>query len=378
MSSLLHLKINLPAGIWVFGVLIFTALFLVSICSIATNIVLIIKFITTDNIGFEPHTLDFPLFKNSPFKECSSLTPDPANCTAILDILTPSPDHLDQDYIRRGYCTTASYFYGYTVVPSVARPGTIGLTTFGIWTNVNMLTVVYLFPFLKRNWALYRTDSHVCKASISEVGLIHWAVAILTTAGNIIWWWVDYAEFVQNPFPNMTLSIYAWEVTVHALSWLLGVLAMVQWGAMIHALAVGRKSVLQAQGIYQEYDCTASFVTQGVGTAQCSAQQLCSDAALLGNVPFYWDFLDLITSPSSPKGDVGLGCRLLANTNLGIYLLNHSNPEAPVVVDTYCQAVHVGLSTWRYYLDVDQETRALRLAKLFSMVRKQLRNRLLA
>ncbi|OTB10255.1 hypothetical protein K445DRAFT_256410 [Daldinia sp. EC12] len=44
-----------------------------------------------------------------------------------------------------------------------------------------------------------------------------------------------------------------------------------------------------------------------------------------------------------------------------IVLSGDVNREAPLVADLTCNAVHVGLSTWRYYLDVDEYARALRI-----------------
>ncbi|KAI0965576.1 hypothetical protein F4678DRAFT_467435 [Xylaria arbuscula] len=443
------------SGIWFVTVLSFTAVFLVSLGGIIANIVLIINFIKTDNTGFEESkTSDFQLFKNSRFAECSSQVPDAANCSAIRDIISRGPYPLDHDYLDRGYvpissqwfssedgvdydwCTAASCFKGYTVVPSTARSGVIGSTTFALWTNVNMLTVVYLFVFLKRNWDLYKTrtdkHSHRCERSAGEVGFLNWALLIYTTAGDIIWWWVDYAEFARDPVPNTTLSIYAWAATwlvaanLHyhpyscildkspglkrTLSWILGILTVVQWGATIHVLAVGQKFTLETLGIYQGYDCAESFVAQAVGTTQCSAQRLCSDAALLGNTPFYWGFEEHMISLGSvaffvilsvislqpfvfatwrymirdeyswseefKRFDIGpIAGPAIAGifgayftgvaASAGIYLLGHTNREAPIVADPYCQAVHVGLSTWRYYLDLEPNSRALRVAKPF-------------
>ncbi|KAI0523938.1 hypothetical protein F5B22DRAFT_592554 [Xylaria bambusicola] len=432
--------------IWVFVVVFFAAAFLVSLGGIAANIFLIIKFIATDTTNFSSQAPEFPLYKNSRFEECSSLVPDAANCTAIMDIISHTSYPLDQDYLRRGYipistawrgvngtyfdwCTAASCFNGYTVIPSTARPGVIGLTTFGIWTNVNILTLKYLFAFLKRNWALYRSDDRGCKGGIREIGLIDWVLLLSTAGGEIIWWWVDYIEFVQNPIPNTTLSIYAWAATwllasiIHyhpyscvldrspvlkrVLSWVLALLTVAQWAATIHVLAVGRRYTLETLGIYQGYDCVESMVT---GTAQCSAQRLCSDAPLLGNMPFYWDFLEHMISQGSvalfvilslvaiqpfvlatwryyiggayswselfKRVDIGpIAGPATASifgafftgiaASVGVYLLTHTDREAPIVASPYCNAVHVGLSTWRYYLDLDPNSRALRIVKAF-------------
>ncbi|KAI1302610.1 hypothetical protein F5Y03DRAFT_361266 [Xylaria venustula] len=430
---------------WRLMILYFATFFIVALGSIIANIVLTIKFIRTDTAGFEPGTAEFQLFKNSRFRECSSLVTDPANCTTILDLIRENAGDLDKEYLSRGYipisglwsnktanwCTMASCFNGYTVVPSTARPGVIGSTTFGTWANVNLITLVYLFTFLKRNWALYRSEDSRCKGNLGGIGFINWAILIYTTAGNIVWWWVNYVEFVRKPVPNTTLSIYAWAATwlvasnMHyhpfscvldkspglkrTLSWLLAVLTTAQWGATIHVLVVGWKYLLDTIGIYQGYDCVESMITQASGTAQCSAQRLCSDAALLGEVPFFsgpseqvistvsvalfvtlsltalqpivyatWRFFEGADSwfEQFRKGDIGpiagpavaslLGAIFSgAAAGIGVSLLFYTNREAPIVADPYCNAVHVGLSTWRYYLDLEPESRVLRIVKSF-------------
>ncbi|KAI0804299.1 hypothetical protein GGR55DRAFT_328383 [Xylaria sp. FL0064] len=431
------------------AVALFPALFfLTAFAGIIANVILLVKFITADTTGFEPQNSSFHLFKNSRFEECSSLVPDQANCTAILDIIRHTPYHLDQDYLNRGYipistawrekdgnyfdwCTTASCFNGFQVIPSSARPTIIGLNNFGIWANVNIVTLIYLFTFLKRNWALFKSDNHICEGKLRELGPINWVILLYTFSGNIVWWWVNYAEFIQDPVPNTTLSIYAWATTwllasnIHyhpyscvlnrspstkrVLSWLLSLLTVVQWGATIHILAVGRSDAFQNGGIYQGYDCTEAMTGERLGTAQCSAQRLCSDAALLGNMPFYWDFLEqLITQgcvtlfvvlsvvalqpfvfaswrfiggayswseqfkrtdigPSAGPAIAGIFGAFYTGiaASVGVYLLTHTNREAPFVADPYCNAVHVGLSTWRYYMDLDLNDRTLRIVKAF-------------
>lgn len=51
---------------------------------------------------------------------------------------------------------------------------------------------------------------------------------------------------------------------------------------------------------------------------------------------------------------------------MGVYILTYVNRQAPIVTDPYCNTVHVGLSSWRYYLDAGPNSRAQRMAKSFS------------
>ncbi|KAK7754238.1 hypothetical protein SLS62_003816 [Diatrype stigma] len=437
-------------AIWFVVILLFGIFFLAAAGGVITNVVLTVKFINTDNTGFEPENPDFPSFKNSRFEECASLVPDPANCTAILDILNHTSYPVDQDYLSHGYipissqwrgengsyydwCTAASCFHGYEVLPSTARPEVIGLTNFEIWANVNVVTLIFFFNFMKRNWALFKSDDHICRRNLREIGLINGFILLYSIGASIVWWWIKYAQFAKDPVPNTTMSIYAWTTTwllasnIHyhpyscifdrrrpglrrTLSWLLSFLAVAQWGATVHILAVGWRYVLQKSDISQGYDCSAAMITEtSPGIARCSAERLCSDEFLLSNMQFSWGFeehlivtvgvvffvlLSMVAlqpfvwaswrelfrgadswSEQFKRCDIGpiagpALTGLLATLYAGfaaivsVKLLTLVDREAPLVADQRCNVVHVGISTWRYYLDLNLDGgRAIRIAK---------------
>ncbi|KAI2624646.1 hypothetical protein GGS26DRAFT_564537 [Hypomontagnella submonticulosa] len=431
-----------------YTIIVVSCLFL--LVAIASQIVIFfftIKFVNTDNTGFEPENPNFALFKNSRFEECSTLVPDQANCTAIVDILRNAPYELDKEYLNRGYtpissqwrsrkgiyydwCTFASCFNGFKVVPSTPRPSVIGQTNFDLWNSLNMSALPFLLTFVKRNWNVYRGKQDECEGKLKELGIIDSAVLIYSICGPIVWWWVSFIRFAIDPVPNSTVSIFAWTTTwllasnlhYHPYScilarrqglkqflyWFLPILALVQWCATIYVLNVGWKQLLQNGDISQGYDCVEAMMNDAPGTTKCSAQKLCSDATLLSNMTFYWDFLEqgIVTSSiviftllsivalqpfvfatwrlfttseyswgeQFQRGDVGpvagpafagliatLVCGLSATVL--IKLSTTVNREAPVVADMECTAVHVGLSTWRYYLDLSIYARALRIAE---------------
>ncbi|KAI0385595.1 hypothetical protein F5Y04DRAFT_188388 [Hypomontagnella monticulosa] len=431
-----------------YTVIVLSCLFLlVAVASQIVILVFTIKFINTDNTGFEPENPNFALFKNSRFEECAALTPDPANCTAIVDILRNAPYELDKEYLRRGYtpissqwrshqdtdydwCTFASCFHGFKVVPSNPRDSIIGQTNFGLWSSLNMSAIAFLLTFVKRNWDVSRGKQIECEGRLKELGVIEWGILIYSVCGPIVWWWVSFIRFAINPVPNTTVSIFAWTTTwllasnIHYhpfscilgrrpglkqfLSWLLPILAFVQWCTTIYVLNVGWKELLQAGGISQGYDCVESMIQDAPGTTKCTAEKLCSDSTLLSNMSFYWDFLEqgIVTSSIAifvilsiialqpfvfatwrlltasgyswgeqfQKGDLGpvagpafagllatLVCGLSATVL--IKLSTAVDREAPVVADMACTAVHVGLSDWRYYLDLSIYARALRIAE---------------
>ncbi|KAJ8128063.1 hypothetical protein O1611_g5571 [Lasiodiplodia mahajangana] len=436
---------------WLCILIIAVLFFLAAVGGLITDLVLIIKFIKTDNTGFEPSHPKFELFKNSRFEECSYRVPDAANCTAILDIISHSTDALDQHYLSRGHipvtsqwrgshenefdwCTTASCFNGYKVVASSVRPSVVGLTNFGIWSNVNVTAVVFLFTLLKRYWDIvfFRKYDVVCYGSFRDIGFMNGAVLIYTLGTSIIWWWINYAQFLRDPVPNTTLSIYAWTTAwllasnLHyhpfscflgrvpclkrMLQWLIALITVAQWGATIHVLVVGRRDFFPNPDIHQGYDCSETMIAEALGTAQCSSQMLCSDSALLANVPFSWGVSEQFITISSVAyfalisafalqpfilttlcfrrswssswseefkrcdlgpiagpavaGIFGVVYSVLA-ARVGLRLLTLANREAPIVADPFCNAVHVGLSPWRYYLDLDINNRALRIARSY-------------
>ncbi|KAI0452597.1 hypothetical protein F5B21DRAFT_515961 [Xylaria acuta] len=334
-------------SIWFFIVLFSVLFFLTTVGGIIAIVVLITNFINTDNIEFEPHNPSLQLLKNSRFEECSS--PSRGN----------DGNHFD-------WCTAASFFNGYEFVPSSVGPAVISLTNLG---NGPTSTCNYL----------------------GEVGLINSVILLYTLGSSIVWWWVDYVQLTKDSVPNTTLL--ASNIHYHPyscildrspglklmLSWLLSLIVVAQWDATVHLLTVGWRDTLQHGGIYQGYDYSEAVIVGASGTAQCLAERLCSGAALLVSVASFAIFSIVALQPFSEqfkRSDIGpIAGPAIAGifaaffsgvaTRVGAYLLTHRNCEAPLVANAYCNAVHVGLSTWRYYLDVDLDERVLRIAKSF-------------
>ncbi|KAI6084199.1 hypothetical protein F4821DRAFT_243429 [Hypoxylon rubiginosum] len=419
-------------------------------------LVFTIKFINTDNTGFESDHPNFHLFKNSGFEECSSLVPDAATCTAILDIIRHLPgSSLAPQYLDRGYtpittdwrshdgthyswCTSVSCFNGFKVVPSSYRQTIIGLTNFDVLNTLNMMGIVCMWRFVKRNWDLYKKQDR-CTASLKELNVVDWIALVYSIGGPILWWWVSFILFAAEPVPNSTVSINAWVSTwllasnIHyhpyscilhtrghlkqVLSWLLRILTVAQWSATVYVLNVGWKLMFGfgEAGVSQGYDCLESMFPDAPGMTHCSTETLCSDSTLLANLPFVWDDMEsLITNfgvacfvffslaamqpfifaswrsirrvmglsssqytwmelfmrcdmgPTVGPAIIAIG--LITYTTMSSSLISTLSSiidrQAPVVADMNCNAVHVGLSTWRYYLDLNDNVPAktLRIA----------------
>ncbi|KAK6948825.1 hypothetical protein Daesc_010596 [Daldinia eschscholtzii] len=212
-----------PSPSWVFGTkhlvrVGFGFCFLITLGYMIVNIVFSVIFVDTDNPGFEPEGPNFPVFKNSRFKSCSSLLPDAADCTAIKDSVSNSGFHLDQVYLGQGYfpvhytafshngtsydwCSTASCFKGFEVIPFKARPVVMGLTNSGIWANHNMTAFFFFWTFMKREYMVRNRGYYDCRGGRQRLGILEWTTLVYTLGSNVIWRWVEFIRFAVNPVP---------------------------------------------------------------------------------------------------------------------------------------------------------------------------------
>ncbi|KAJ5207387.1 hypothetical protein N7472_003835 [Penicillium cf. griseofulvum] len=173
-----------------------------------------------------------------------------------------------------------------------------------------------------------------------------------------------------------------------------------------------RQSVHRDVMPYPAYDCLASRIVDAPGASACSAEQICSDKALLQswNIQFPHRYKDgymaftglvagisitafvmicargvfpLIASMTKGKsarrwreiaraidfgfagslGVAGAGCIVVGVITAAdaIGAFDHSR-EGAVALNWDCNALHVNVSPWRYYLDVDYEL-PLRVAR---------------
>ncbi|KAH6653405.1 hypothetical protein BKA67DRAFT_320075 [Truncatella angustata] len=208
--------------------------------------------------------------------------------------------------------------------------------------------------------------------------------------------------------------------TKRALTWNLNIMAVLQWIASVYVLYVYRGDLLGKASALQSYDCLASQIPDAPGSTPCTTGELCSQnvffksgyfsydtnfpfegrftlffffllwtvAALL---PFIFAFIvwlhDIISSCFSVpvredrKNDLQR-FNLAPNTLLSLvsfisicaamfystWLLKEGNKngrEGPIIFHRECNALHVQLSPWRYYLDLSDYARAFRVAKMW-------------
>ncbi|GIJ88931.1 hypothetical protein Asppvi_007859 [Aspergillus pseudoviridinutans] len=196
--------------------------------------------------------------------------------------------------------------------------------------------------------------------------------------------------------------------------WILYILAAIQWIASWYVIHVNFPSRMASWGLRApnpSYDCVQSQIDAAPGVSSCSATQICSRNWLFVDYGFELAylhqnstiaiglmFLALTIAALSPLLMAAAACFLrdkspdLSPRSLlrwadpgpiailsilsvfeiitGCILVDdmvkrlNVTPDAAVAFDWECQAIHVALSPWRYYIDVDYE-RGRRIAKLW-------------
>jgi hypothetical protein len=201
------------------------------------------------------------------------------------------------------------------------------------------------------------------------------------------------------------------------LSWGFNALAFVQWVATVYVLHVNFSSITQSYRPFPSYDCTTSFLAEAPGNSPCSTEHLCSNPWLFTHPGFvyrneglspdtfilvYFAIFTLAAVFPLIMAGFGILVEVVGGRRLSFALVKEIrkqasvNPtvtlaiavwcggivfgsvftanvvhrsghgqEAPLTLYPACNAVHVALSPWRFYLDVDSYQKALRIAKMW-------------
>lgn len=190
----------------------------------------------------------------------------------------------------------------------------------------------------------------------------------------------------------------------------------IQFAASSYVVYLQQDDMLNRRNIIRRYDCADTFFQGASGVSYCSLQQLCgkdwlfSDAGVRSDMdvpvigyflaymvltfgllfPFvYWLIPSTVAmckrkwkrvfDPSELKRAMRetepfavLLPVLVLTVFYGVMLLIHlgihwdeSNREAGLAYDMECRAVHVPLSQWKQYLDLEAYNRPLRIAKMW-------------
>ncbi|EXL65075.1 hypothetical protein FOPG_18686 [Fusarium oxysporum f. sp. conglutinans race 2 54008] len=202
------------------------------------------------------------------------------------------------------------------------------------------------------------------------------------------------------------------------LSWMLNTLAFLQWIATIYVLHVMWPSITKSRTPFQAYDCASSYMDEAPGVSPCPTQELCSKSWLLTHPGFIYRhevlgsgmyvliFFVIFTlaaiftfgmvlialsfkgfsnnkplstalikeawreSKVSPtvslavaawSGGIIFGSMFTAD----LIRWNNHGQEAPLTFYPACNAVHIALSSWKFYLDVDAYQRVFRIVKMW-------------
>lgn len=241
----------------------------------------------------------------------------------------------------------------------------------------------------------------------------------LTSSISILAWvsmWSLTSNFQYHPYSCILRSQSGLR---RALSWILSIITVVQWCASFYLLIVlwrrGRPRDWLYRGI--SYDCLEAMIPGAPGVSHCSPEHLCSNTILFGSPPWglilsdtdvahmlmglFFMYMTMIAllpfmrialrtgkkligralilgtwAEEFKRSDSGLlvgpaSVMLFGLIICGVFIKNSLQwssswtREGPVVVDMDCHAVHVGLSPWRYYLDVNEYGRVFRIVKMW-------------
>ncbi|CAG8225546.1 unnamed protein product [Penicillium salamii] len=224
--------------------------------------------------------------------------------------------------------------------------------------------------------------------------------------------WKYAGQFRYHPFSCAFRKNRRGQMVIR---WTFYILAAIQWIASLYVIHVNFPSGLSTswglRAPNPSYDCVQSQIEAAPGASTCSATQICSRNWLFvdpGFEPAYQHsnsiiaigimFLALTLTALSPLAMMAFACfqrekspglsprsmlrwsdpgpiAILSILSLfeiivGCILVDDIvkrlgvTPDAAVIFDWECQAIHVALSPWRYYIDVHYE-QGWRIAKMW-------------
>ncbi|KAJ6140317.1 hypothetical protein N7471_006803 [Penicillium samsonianum] len=367
--------------------------------------------VRTDNTGFDPNSPEYAVYKNTMFKDCyksPGLTQDCASIkTYLLDVNTsgvvaligtslPVPNNLTNNNTIYNWCEVISCFNNFKVIPSTPRPSAFWPTILEVWNKAAVTFLMAFWQLHKLQKALYSDENTTCKGTEWDVWLIMaWDLA------SFIWWCIGFGRFAmiptQYPMPSM-----------------LGWVSLWKYCYIIHYHPFDTRSGFNSVLPYPAYDCLASRILDAPGSSPCSAEQICSNKRLFRSYDFifphryisgYIGLAGLLVALSIASiimvcvlgafpliasmvkgGSTGKWRRKVSHLDFGfagslsmaavacmIYAaltgvdafrtFEHLR-QGTVAFNSDCNVLHVNMSPWRYYLDVDYEL-PLRVARMW-------------
>ncbi|KAL4875178.1 hypothetical protein BJY04DRAFT_224254 [Aspergillus karnatakaensis] len=386
-------------------------------------IVVAVLFIRTDSTGFDPGNAQYRLYKNTRVEACYNSSPPPDyNCTGVREMLsfrasaygangsagvleTADGDVFHEGYTEtvRSWCEALSRFSEFKVVPSEPRDSAYWEVTLSDWAPI----IVGLLLAAWHTHSIYM-DSSSIQPACKGIGWDDW-VGVVWAAGSSVFWWVNFGRWAADPSQAARPSMMGWLTTwqysewlaFHPFScglpflrnspdalavaqWTLRLIAAVQWGVGAHVSQLIKSDYTK----HAVYSCLSSQISTAPGTFICSAEQICSQdwlfsrrnspGAMHAACPYgsailssdkgfgYWrNKYDKYNSGPIPTTALGSAFVVLFGAWITASMKGafDRDREGPVMFYWECAAMHVNVSPWRYYMDVEGQWE-IRIARM--------------
>ncbi|TQV92808.1 hypothetical protein IF1G_08732 [Cordyceps javanica] len=358
-----------------------------------------------------PEDTRFELYKNSRFEACAARPVQNLDCAALFDTMKHHPDSkgdnspgnhttLIYGFNRTHWCDNAWCFRDFKVVPSAIPSRVLLHGRLLQWWFIGETALFTVYHFKSQAFFDAHTPSQ-CKNK--GIGM---KLSLFLSLASLAWWWTDFGLILAQgslPISFTTLSMFSWAVTwrtahsfhLHPLrcafhAWrrnrrlsmaVLYAITLFQLGATVHMLS--QIWVLPFSSYYQ---CLEQKVAAAPGaTSICSPAEMCrlpfgylgydktleyAALCVFGSAILPEGLIRVLGLVPGDRRDHGIIVRvfylarvlaLLAicataaswETITTSQLSRSANREAQIVADLRCRVVHVGLSDWRYFLDID-------------------------
>lgn len=262
--------------------------------------------------------------------------------------------------------------------------------------------------------------------ALASLGPLDWCFNLFDFVGAFLWWWISFFSSITDSTQWSSMSFAAWTVTwrhvfdlqYHPYSCALAKftrwsgpikrvcqgLIVAQWCATIYAMIFWMRWGL-GYHVPPGYQCLQDRVANAPGTSSCSPAKLCSQDWMfksyypglnyktsIGPILFLYHIVEwtllismlilrrrLSTKDSQAEKDkptiwyliilcmaIAAGFAVYFDVRIALDFFRQRHvvdQHAPVSFSEECHAVHVALSPWRHYFDVDTKWRALWIAK---------------
>ncbi|RSL57485.1 hypothetical protein CEP54_008259 [Fusarium duplospermum] len=260
--------------------------------------------LTSDGTTYPPDSLEFPLYKNTEFRNCSSVSAKPVDCNALKNMLGDArPRNLLKTPLYTmgrprntfDWCTVVQCFKGYKVIPSKPYPSAHIPNNFSVWVSFNVAMLRY--QCLPDEIADAPGKSNCSSAQLCSQD----------------WMFKSYYPGF-NYEDSIGPKLFLWHIS--------------EWTVLVIMITIrsglsGKEAQAEKDKLFYWYTIIALIGVAAVYSVYCD--------------------VDIARDYFSQRHDI--------------------DHYAPVAFDEDCTAVHVALSPWKHYFDVDTGWRALWIAK---------------